>query len=304
MGLKYYLRYATDPEQGLKDDSPLYIFDATFGKRKLHHSARRGKVDVEEDKKHRYDVEKSQATTHLVDDYSVPEYFRDDLFQLAGGRRPPFRWIVIGPPRSGTGIHVDPLGTSAWNALISGVKRWVLFPPETSKSIVKPKLKNSEASTWFAQVYPRLKEKDANGESLGDRLGMVEVVQVAGETMFVPGGWLHIVMNVEFSIAITQNFASVTNLEYVWLKTRFSRPKLADKLLRMIKDKSLSPALYKFSKGKRMRKAVKRIAKLETVPALETSTSDSSDSSSTTDSSSDSDANVVCECHGKRRRDS
>jgi histone arginine demethylase JMJD6 len=120
--------------------------------------------------------------------------------------------------------------------------------------------------------------------------------------MFVPGGWLHIVMNLDFAIAITQNFCSFTNLEYVWLKTRFARPKLAFKLRKLLRTPPQELIERSKRKRKRFAKASKLLDQLDHVPKLDTSSSSSgSSSTSNGESSSDSDAHVICSCHGRKR---
>lgn len=172
--MKYFLKYL----QENKDDSPLYVFDGS------------------------YDMD--GVSKALLDEYHVPSYFPDDLFYLVGEkRRPPYRWFLVGPERSGTCVHIDPLGTSAWNTLLQGKKRWVIFPPGTAKNIAKgtdviKKGEDDEAINYFVDLLPRIKDK------YGAEVHVIEFMQLPGDTVFVPGGWWHAVLNVEDSIAITQ----------------------------------------------------------------------------------------------------
>jgi histone arginine demethylase JMJD6 len=201
----HFVDYVLDenPEGAAVDDSPLYVFDSSFG-----------------------DKDSSKA---MLDDYSVPPFFREDLFSLVGEkRRPPYRWVVFGPRRSGSSLHIDPLATSAWNALLSGTKRWVLFPPGVPRSACRPRISgvtDSEAVSWFRHILPRALSPD------WPHAPPIEALQREGEIMFVPAGWWHAVLNLEHTIAVTQNFVSSVNFAQAWRHTCKARPKLSARWL-------------------------------------------------------------------------
>ena len=212
---QFYCDEEKNPDYGCKrDDSPLYVFDGSI-----------------------FDKEN---TKELEKDFDIPDYFSEDLFKYVGHkRRPPHRWVVFGPPRSGSSIHVDPLATSAWNALISGKKRWVLYPP--NKGLTKPLLKpkgiglDGESITWFQKAYPITQTREWS--EVGGCPKSFDVVQNAGEIMFVPDGWWHAVLNVTQTVAVTQNFCTTPRFDAVYRATRRSRPKMSKKWLEKLKAK-------------------------------------------------------------------
>ena len=69
--------------------------------------------------------------------------------------------LLMGPERSGSTIHIDPLNTSAWNTSLFGHKRWVLMNENLPKSIVKGKKfryrnYNDEAINYFTEILPQI----------------------------------------------------------------------------------------------------------------------------------------------------
>ena len=58
----------------------------------------------------------------------------------------------------------------------------------------------------------------------------------------MPGNWWHGVLNLDDTIAITQNFANEGNFDKVWLRTRKGRKKLSVKFLELLRINK--PHLY------------------------------------------------------------
>lgn len=177
------------------DESPLYLFDPAFVE----------KMNLR--------VSKNRLPN---DHFHVPECFGQDYFEILGKDRPDHRWLIIGPERSGSTFHKDPNGTrsaisaytpehiltlgSAWNAVVRGAKYWIMFrkaPPgviiSKDKSEVTSPLSIVE---WLLGYHAQARNTE----------GCMEGICRAGEILHVPSGWYHLVINLEKSIAITQNF--------------------------------------------------------------------------------------------------
>ncbi|CAI5725327.1 unnamed protein product [Hyaloperonospora brassicae] len=178
-----YLNYA----RTLQDDQPLFIFDKQF----------------------------AAKAPQLAQDYTVPKYFRDDYFaHLGDERRPDYRWLIIGPARSGSSFHIDPNATNAWNGVVRGRKKWIMFPPGQVPPGIHPSDDGSEVSApvslmeWFMTFYSTCQKLPAH-------LKPLEGICREGEVMFVPHGWWHAVLNIDESIAVTQNFVGACNVKSV-----------------------------------------------------------------------------------------
>lgn len=72
----------------------------------------------------------------LLNDYTVPALFQfgaQDAFSSSESgpshARPDHRWLLVGHAGSGSELHTDPVQTSAWNALVFGLKEWVVIEP-------------------------------------------------------------------------------------------------------------------------------------------------------------------------------
>lgn len=137
----------------------------------------------------------------MLNDYEVPVYFESWSRHLPESIRPVLRWLYVGPDNSGTGLHLDTMDTSAWNAVITGRKHWLFFPREDG-----PRLYNGHADMFRPDFdrFPLIKG-----------LAPVYCVQEPGEIVFTPSTWWHQVYNEKGGISITENFVNETNYRQV-----------------------------------------------------------------------------------------
>ncbi|KAI5962469.1 uncharacterized protein KGF55_003545 [Candida pseudojiufengensis] len=157
-----------------QDECPLYLFDCN-----------------------------SEAMKTLRKEYNPPSIFNDDIFKLFQNYRPDHAWLIMGSKRSGSTFHKDPNSTSAWNVSIQGRKLWIMLPPNITPPGVSTDEEESEVTSPISIAEWVISGFYNDSTKLKDiKIG----ITFPGECMFVPSGWWHSVINIDDSIAITQNF--------------------------------------------------------------------------------------------------
>jgi len=182
--LSDYLAYAA---RVTRDDAPLYLFDREVLSR-----------------------------TALGSQFAPPAVVGgalDHFALLPAEQRPDHTWLIAGPPRSGSTWHKDPNSTSAWNGVVCGAKKWLLWPPASPPPGVAASPDGADVATttslvdWFLNFF---EPAAADGR-------LLQCVCQAGDLLFVPSGWWHAALNVDdgLTIAVTSNFVSDANLHRV-----------------------------------------------------------------------------------------
>ncbi|EGT37347.1 hypothetical protein CAEBREN_00111 [Caenorhabditis brenneri] len=101
------------------------------------------------------------------------------------------RYVVMSQAKAFTDFHVDFGGTSVYFHMLKGKKTFFLVEP-TEENIKKhEEYEKSDGNEWFGSM---------------DGIIVKKVTMTAGNTFFMPGGWIHAVYTHEDSVAISGNF--------------------------------------------------------------------------------------------------
>uniref|UniRef100_A0A8C2HIY8 Jumonji domain-containing protein 4 n=1 Tax=Cyprinus carpio TaxID=7962 RepID=A0A8C2HIY8_CYPCA len=109
-----------------------------------------------------------------------------------------------------TPFHADVFRSYSWSANICGRKKWLLYPPGQEEF-----LRDCHGNLAYDVTAPVLQDKGLYPQ-FEEACQPLEIIQEAGEIIFVPSGWHHQVYNLEDTISINHNWLNGCNLDIMW----------------------------------------------------------------------------------------
>jgi hypothetical protein len=130
----------------------------------------------------------------LLDDIRVPPLFAVDWVPaMPSAHRPELLWVYAGHAGTRGPVHRDNYGTSAWLAVLQGVKQMVFPTPRNGESPAK--------LDFFTEP-----------EAAFDTVAELAVCTLeAGDVVYVPAGRWHAAFNPEYCLSVTANFVDGAN---------------------------------------------------------------------------------------------
>lgn len=144
--------------------------------------------------------------------YTTPVYFSSDWLNEYWDHLEvdDYRFVYMGPKGSWTPFHADVFRSYSWSANICGRKKWLLYPPGQEEF-----LRDTHGNLAYDVTSSELQDKGLYPHT-GEACQPLEIIQEAGEIIFVPSGWHHQVYNLEDTISINHNWLNGCNIDLMW----------------------------------------------------------------------------------------
>lgn len=145
-------------------------------------------------------------------EYTTPDFFQSDWLNEYWDtiKVDDYRFVYMGPKGSWTPFHADVFRSYSWSANICGRKKWLLFAPGREEH-----LRDNSGNLVYDAQSPILQNEDLYPR-YSQCCQPIEVVQEAGEVIFIPSGWHHQVYNLEDTISINHNWLNGCNVDVMW----------------------------------------------------------------------------------------
>jgi len=169
-----------------------------------------------------HDLNIEEFCPELLNKIQISKYFVDDILPWAH-RDVHWPSIFFGSVGSGSGMHLDNLASSFTMTQVIGHKLWLIAPYEHRAKFRKLVPHNTSDPTTITQrpekpflqsatqVFVDVFSPNFTQFPLASKAPVAIGVLQPGDTMYLPGRWLHAVKNLDDNVGVARNFISTGN---------------------------------------------------------------------------------------------